>query len=330
MIVSDALAAWLEDGRARAATAAAMADLAEAIAAIPHLVALKRGLGIAVEAGADSVLALARGFIEDDSAIGALLQAAIAAAAADSFCRPPLRASRNEVQDGLVLFSHPALSIQLAVMSADALAIKRRSREGRASISFAGQRTLFRFVKGGDAILSVWTAPLIEPDFTAASGGRCRRRERRRLADGDIVEFDGRHESFIVDRAASDLVYLFASTPLEAGPVGAEYDSETLELVAASSTDDAGSRIQMMLALLRTMERSDAAPIFAEQLQASHFHARWQAMRELLALDAEFALPHLRAMAAADPHEEVRAAAAETLTTFFRERAESLEPPCPA
>jgi hypothetical protein len=214
-------------------------------------------------------------------------------------------------------------------MSADSLAIKRRSREGRASISFTGQRTLFRFVKGGDATLSIWTAPLIEADFTSASGGRCHRRESRRLADGDVIEFDGRRESFVVDRADSDLVYLFASTPLGAGPVGAEYDSETLELVAASSTDDAGSRIQMMFALLRVMERGDAAPIFAQRLQATHFHARWQAMRELLGLDAGFALPHLRAMAAADPHEEVRGAAAEVLADFFNERAESLEPPCP-
>jgi len=330
MIVTEALAAWLEDGKARAATAAAMGGLADAIAAMPALVALKQGLGAAVEAGAGAVLSLARVFIEDDAAIGALLQAAIEASAADPFCRPPLRASRNEVQNGLVLFSHPALSIQLAVMSADALAIKRRNREGRASISFTGQHTLFRFVKGGDATLSVWTAPTIEPDFTAASAGRCRRLERRGLADGDIIEFDGRRESFVVDHAPSDLVYLFASTPLEAGPVGAEYDSETLELVATSSTDDPGSRIQMMLALLRAMDRRDAAPIFAERLQAAHFHARWQAMRELLALDADFALPHLRAMAAADPHEEVRAAAAETLADFFSELPERLEPSCPA
>lgn len=330
MIISDALAAWLGDEEARAKTAVGMSGLAETIAAMPALVALKRELEAAVESGADSVLSLARAFIEDDGSIRGLLEAAIAAAASDPFCRPPLRSSRNEVQDGLVLFSHPALSLQLAVMSADSLAIKRRSRSGRASISFTGQRTLFRFVKGGGATLSIWTAPLIEPDFTAASGGRCSLRERLRLADGDLIEFDGRRESFVVDSADSDLVYLFASTALESGPVGAEYDSETLELVAASSTDDAGSRIQMMLALLRAMGRSDAAPIFAERLAATHFHARWQAMRELLALDCEFALPHLRAMAAGDPHEEVRAAAAETLAEFFCEPPASLESPCPA
>lgn len=329
MIVGDALETWLEDKAARAATAAAMRGVAAKIAAIPAFVQLKRDLRPAAERGAAAVLALARRLVEDDGAIAALLDAAIAAAAADPFCRPPLRASRNPVQDGLLLFGDPALSIQIAVMSADALAIKRASTEPPPAISFTGQRSLFRFVKAGGALISFWSAPFIGPDFTAGVGGPCRLRGRRRLTDGDVVELDGRCESFLVDSAASDLVYLSASTPLEAGPVGVDYDPLTLEAVAASSTDDAGSRSQMMLALLRTMGRRDAAPQFAQALSAGNFHARWQAMREYLALDAELALPHLERMAEADPHPEVRSAAAATLAAFFPGTTEPLAP-CPS
>jgi hypothetical protein len=292
---------------------------AEAIAAIPAFVGLKQAVKPAAERGAAAVLALARRLIEDDSAIAAILDLAIPAAA-DPFCRPPLRASRNEVQDGLLLFSDPTLTIQLAVMSADALAIKRASDDRPAAISFTGQHSLFRFVKAGGATLSVWTAPFIGPGFTAAAGGRCRRRERRRLADGDLIEFDGRCEAFVVDGAVSDLVYLSATTSVEAGPVGVDYDPHTLAPIAASSTDDPGSRTQMMLSLLRTMGRRDAAPLFARMVDVRHFHARWQAMRELLALDSALALPHLRRMAETDPHPEVRAAAAATLAAFFPDR----------
>lgn len=329
MIESNALAAWLEDRTARATTAAAMRGLAETIAAVPAFVDLRQGLRSATERGAAAVLALARRFIGDDESIAALLDSAIAAAAADPFCRPPLRASRNAVQNGLLLFADPALSIQIAATSAEALAVKRLSGEPPPAISFTGQRSLFRFVRAGGAILSIWSAPFIGPDFTAGAGERCRLRERRRLADGDLIELDGRCESFTVDSAVSDLVYLFASTPLEAGPVGVDYDPLTLEPVAASSTDDVGSRIQMMLALLRTMDRRDAAPLFAEALSARHFHARWQAMREFLALDAELALPHLERMAEADPHPEVRAAAEATLAAFFHAPTEPLVP-CPS
>jgi HEAT repeat protein len=324
MIIDHALAAWLGSEGARASTQAAMAALADDIAAMPAFAALRRGLPAALDG--DAVLALARTFLEDDETLLRVVAAAVAAAAADPMCRPPLRASRNDVQDGLLLFSRPTLAIQLAVMSADALAIKRCLHQGPASIAFTGQRTLFRFLKGGDAILSIWEAPPIDAGFTAAGRGRCRLRERRGVADGEAIEIDGRREGFVVEQADSDLVYVFASTSLEASPVGAEYDVRSLELIATSSTDDAGSRTQMMLALLRTMGRRDAAPLFERMLDAPHFHARWQAMREFLALDAELALPRLRRMATSDPHPDVRAAAADTLAAFFPEPLL----PCPA
>ncbi|HEX8261573.1 MAG TPA: hypothetical protein VF547_01735, partial [Allosphingosinicella sp.] len=297
MIINDRLAAWLESPSARKATAEAMAELSARIASIPAFAALGRELAAAAAAGSDAVLALAGAFIGDDGAIQAVIDASLAAAARDPLCRPPLRASRNEVQDGLLLFSHPLLVVQLAVMGADALAIKRGSDVDAPPIAFTGQRMLFRFLKGGNAVLSIWEAPMIGSGFTAKAGARCRLRERRRLADGDSIAFDGRRESFVVERAESDLVYIFASTSLDSSPVATEYDPDSLELIATSSTDDASSRIQMMLALLRTMGRSDAAPLFAARLDAPHFHARWQAMREFLALDAELALPHLRRMA---------------------------------
>jgi hypothetical protein len=305
-----------------------MRGLAETVAAIPGLVRLRQGVRTAEEGGASAVLALARSFLEDDGSIRTLVAAAIAGAAADPFCRPPFRASRNAVQDGLLLFSDPVLTIQAAVLEADRFAIQRTTGEPPPPIAFSGQRSLFRFVAARGARLSIWSAPAIGADFTASAGTRCRLSGTRELADGDIVEFDGRCESFVVESVASDLVYLFASTPLGSAPVGVEYDAASLEPVAASSTDEAGSRSQMMLALLRTMGRADAAPLFAEALSTPHFHTRWQAMREFLALDAGLALPHLERMAAADPHPEVRAAAAATLEHFFPARILPLAP-CP-
>jgi len=46
-------------------------------------------------------------------------------------------------------------------------------------------------------------------------------------------------------------------------------------------------------------------------------------MRELLALDADAALPPLRRMADRDPHPEVRAAARQTLELFFADEPET-------
>lgn len=72
----------------------------------------------------------------------------------------------------------------------------------------------------------------------------------------------------------------------------------------------------MALTLLRHLGRTDAAPLFAEATQADDFALRWHAMRELVALAPAAALPRLTAMAAADPHPEVRRAAQATLALF--------------
>ena len=47
-------------------------------------------------------------------------------------------------------------------------------------------------------------------------------------------------------------------------------------------------------------------------------------MRELLALDAGAAHPHLLRMAQVDPHPEIRAAASQTLDLFFADPAEEI------
>ena len=109
---------------------------------------------------------------------------------------------------------------------------------------------------------------------------------------------DGRYQSFIIEHADGDMVYFQAMVRAGAAPLAAEYDSKTLAFIGASSTDEASSRVQMMVSLLRTMERDDALPLIEEALASPHFYTRWHIMRELLAMDAEAALPPLRRMAA--------------------------------
>ncbi len=293
---------------------------------LPQLVRLEAALAAMAEEDSDAILATARALLDDDGAIEALVGPMVASARADPFYRPGLRTASGEVNHALVLWDQPRLTILLGTIGPDALAAKRTFGGGPASITFDGQVTLFRFLRAGGATLSFWEAPAIGPGFTAAASGRCRRVGRRRIEDGETLAVDGRRQSFVIDHAVADIVYLHASTPAGAAPLAVAYDSASLVMAGASATDESGSRIQMMLSLLRAMDRRDSAPAFAEALRASQFHARWQAMRELLALDAGLALPHLREMAAADPHPEVREAAARTLAAFFAEPAE----PCPA
>lgn len=325
MIPGKALAGWLADGREQARTVAAREECRRKLSELGPLAALNRELDSVPPGEADAILDCGRRFLERPDAVRSCLDLLNSFAARDFFFRPPLPSLSGEVHTGLLLLDRPQLSMLLAAASPDALAAKRETRRGPASIVFPGARSLYRFVKAGGATFSFW-----ETSGPAWEGqGRCRLVERRRVEDGEILEMDGRYRSFVVDHALGDLVYIHTSTPLDAAPLAAEYDSVTLQFIGGSSADEANSRALMMLSLLRLMNRGDAASLFREVLASSHFYARWHAMREYLALDLGLALPHLREMARADPHPEVRVAAATTLATFFAgdplERREEVE-----
>jgi hypothetical protein len=315
MIPGTGLAEWLSDGSAQARTFEGREECRREFRKLEPLERLGGQLDRLDPGDPEALLGCGRRFLDQPDAVRACIDLLVSFARGDRFFRPPMLGLSGEVHTGLLLLDHPRLAMLAAVASPDALAAKRTSRNGPASIAFPGTRSVYKFVKAGGATFSFWESR----GFAWEGRGRCRLVERRRVRDGEMLELDGRRQSFVVDHARGDLVYLHASTPAGAAPLAAEYDSATLEFIGGSSTDEVSSRTQMMLSLLRAMGRRDAIPLFREILLTSHFYARWHAMREFLALDPGLALPHLREMAHADPHPEVRAAAAQTLEAFFPE-----------
>jgi hypothetical protein len=317
MIPRDELRRWLGDCEAQDATAHRLESVTRQLRELRLLKVLRTDLDALSHRDAGAILACAGKAMADEDGLEEIFACLVNAAAADPFFRPALRNVASDIHSGILLFDTPDLTLFVAVMPVDALAAKRMGRDGARSVVFPGQRSLYKFVRAGGAMLSLWEAPMIAPGFRAETSGRCRLAERRRLANGDVLELDGRRQTFVIDHASADLVYLQAITPAGRAPLSVEYDSDTLKFVGASSTDEVSSRAQMMLALLRTLDRQDAVPVMIDMLGDANFYARWQAMRELLALDAEAALPRLRAMAGSDPHPEVRTAAADTLLACF-------------
>jgi hypothetical protein len=317
MMMDETLGRWLSEREGHLKTNAAIEAFGARFRASGPMGDLARALASVAADDADAVLAIGAEFLARADLVEGVMADLIRPAAADPFFRPPLRRVASPVHLGLLLLDNPILSILLAVTTADALAAKRMSRRGPASITFGGQRAAFRFLRSGGATISFWRAPRIGAGFSAGATGRCRLTERRRIEDGETIMVDGRSESFVIDHASSDIVYVQAVTPVGAAPVSVEYDSDSCAFVGASSTDEIGSRIQMMTSLLRILDRRDAAHVLRQCLASPHFYVRWHAMREFLAMDADLALPSLRAMAGDDPHPEVRAAAASTLSAFF-------------
>ncbi|TFI59226.1 HEAT repeat domain-containing protein [Sphingomonas parva] len=316
MIAGDVLARWMADARARDETMQGVVRAGAAVEALPALQALADQVDQVADSGS-AVLAAAARFLATPGAIEACLRPLIDAARADPFFRPAFRAVSSAIRSGLVLYERPELSLLLAEIAADDLAAKRTFAQGPSSITFTGDHSLLHFIDAGGATLSFWEAPMLDESFSAVAAAPCRPVGRRKLRDGETIVLDGRREAFVIEHLSATMVYVQATTRVGGGALSREYDSRTMAFVGASSTDDAASRTGLLLTLLRDMDRQDAVPLFIRAIREEDFHGRWHAMRELLALDADTALPHLREMARSDPHPEVRGAAAQTLAAFF-------------
>lgn len=106
------------------------------------------------------------------------------------------------------------------------------------------------------------------------------------FAPGTAFSIDGERQALALDAIEGLLLTL----RLHRGPRGdtpaRQYDTASGALVhqAASGRDD--SQTELMMALLRAMGRADAAPVLAQLARTGAPPARWQALRECLALDS--------------------------------------------
>ena len=317
MIPGAALSQWLSDRDAQRLSYERVDAAAQRWSVEPLMTLLDREVVELQPRTSDGLIAAARRFMDRSAEIDAMMAELIAACRSDPFFRPPFFPLVNEVHNSLLLYHHPDLSISLGVTGVDMLAAKRTSRNGPASINFNGYATMIRFLKAGGATISFWETDEIGDDFAAGEAGPCRLTGCRQMQDGDEIFIDGRRQSFVIEHAEADILFFQAVARAGCAPVSAEFDSDTLELIGASSTDEASSRLQMMVSLLRALGREDAFPLFEEAMAGAQFYTRWHIMREMLAMDADAALPTLRRMAAEDPHPDIRAAARQTLAMFF-------------
>ena len=265
------------------------------------------------ERSAEAVAEAARSLFADDAWVDRLIGTLVTPMQADPFFDPPFRAINSDIHSGLIVFEHDFASIAAGVTLASDLAAKKSARRGATSVAFSGRVSVLKFVKAGGARISLWKAPPITADFSARTAGQCVRGGEVQLADGDILTIDGRHQAYVIEQARANLLILQAEISLDQAPLSVEYDSASLAFVGCSATGDGASRIQMIATLLRRLGAEAAFPALAGFLGHEDFFVRWHVMRELLGIDAGAALPHLKRMAARDPHDDVRRAARSVL-----------------
>lgn len=276
------------------------------------------------QAPPEAVIAALASWIDDIGWLRDRLGQAMTLLAEDAFARPPLRPVGDSAFGGLLLAETGPIRITLLVRRFEAA-----GASDAATALFAPGRMRLRVLAAGGAIIhrhSVEVSAAEEAGgFTAVAALPCITAAPRPLVTGEILALDTAREAISLTGGTGDVLMLeLAVQPPSPLPVRA-YDVESGRLVHVSASQRDSSFRGMALALLRTLGRADAVPLFTAETKAVDFAARWNAMRELVALDSAAAVAPLAGMAASDPHPEVRRAAAATLTLFEREPAQ-----CPA
>lgn len=265
----------------------------------------------------DQVADAAEALLRDADWVQRLLAPLLPELLAEPWFEPPLRASRDAMRTGVVLYSHPTVAITASVTDAATL---RRQPPARTVVA-AGRLSVAHYVRGGDAVVRRWHAPAADGDFTGDAAGPCQPLSPIALFDGLTLRSDGRDTATLIDRAVSDVVAITATVRIGAAQMMREFDRATGAPLRAATLDDGASRSQLLLGLLRLASPGQAAPGYEAATRDPAFFLRWQAVREWLARDARAAAPRLAEMAASDPNAEVRAAARATLPLLERRAA---------
>lgn len=310
MNVGKDLQAWLADRPRQAATGAATQAFGRDWGLGPVHNRFRKAFDGIAAPDAEKIAETARLLFADDLWVDALVDGLAAQMRADPFFNPPFQHLATDIHNGLLVFEHALVSIAAGVSSPTQIAAKKNApNRGPTSVSFTGQVSVFKFVRAGGALFSFWEAPPITAGFTGAGAGRCRLTGERRIDDGEILVIDGRHQTYVIEQLRGNLLVLSASTAVDQAPLKVEYDSANGTFVGCSATDDSATRIQMITTLLRKLDCGAALPAMTDLLDHPDFFVRWHVMKEMLGLDAAAALPHLKRMAASDPHPDPRRAA---------------------
>jgi len=265
------------------------------------------------DASPDAAIAALFPWLTDTEWLTARLTSALALLRTDPFARPPLRpvGGADGAPGGLVLADRGAIRLTLRLWP-----FATHNPAPTPAVFVPGRAALHILASGGAQLChhQVAVSPAEEAGaFTARAAAPCHSPPPRPLHTGETLHLDTARQSVSILPGAHDVLALELTVqPLSSLPIRS-YDPATGQLLHVSASRRDSSFRAMALTLLRHMRRPDAAPLFEAETQSEDFAARWHAMRELIALNPTAAHAPLEAMAADDPHPEVRAAAQATL-----------------
>lgn len=218
----------------------------------------------------------------------------------DMWQLPSFQATKNGIQHNLLLSIGNRVMLVVTMLGQAAKASGTPAMQPR-MLGFSDHRSMIRLIGHGPAALTIGRLGPSGPTI-----------EHRALSPDEVMILDERSETVWFAPSADPVLFLRARiTGCDTMPATL-VDVDSGQTVRAVATDDKASQRVMMLSLLRSLGRSDAAALFGDLVESGSAAQRWAAMRECLAIDTGAALPHLQNMAQRDSDPAVRATAQTT------------------
>ena len=200
----------------------------------------------------------------------------------------PLRHYTDGTTSTILIARAVNVTLSLVGINGEGLGLRPES----ASASFGPTQTWEHILAGTAAVEQVECQP------TGPREARLRR-SAQEIGPGSVMYRDGMHDARLLRRIDGALVSLRLQRRCENSGETREYDLATGALLHQAASNPRDSRIELMLATLGRMGRTDAAPLMAEMARGNGSTAlRWQALRECLALDTRSGFAALTDLAA--------------------------------
>lgn len=236
----------------------------------------------------------------------------------DPFFTLPMQGQSSEFAQRIIIESNDDFDASIDMIDAYLLnRYKRKSKQDIESrgIPFYGRKTFTFFVRSGGIWLSHWTHDATMMDLKESV---CVEDGESAARDGLLVEKEQR-QVYMFESAESNAILISIELKRDPFPAHLIFSAKDRTLKFQNPSSELDSRVQLTLSLLSKMNCQSAIPLMKKFLSHPHHYLRWHAMRAILALDALTVVDELHEMAGHDDNEEVRVAAARTLTMISQE-----------
>jgi hypothetical protein len=212
----------------------------------------------------------------------------------------------DAVCQSLVMFDSDRVHLSLAIMSANAWNAQRETKDTPDIVGFADGWTALSFLGAPDMQLQRYILGKEGANLHAF------REPPESPGSGELIYMDNACEALRFVHLGADAVMVRLLVRDPDAEQAIECDARTGEVLRVRQAQSRHGRTQMTLSLLRSLERTEAVPIFERDIATWPAHLRWHGVREALALDSASGFRLLEVVADSDADESVRSLARRT------------------